>query len=137
VTPRRQLELDLVIVACAASAGIHAALAPAHFADGAAIGAGFAGSAVALAGLAAMLTRRPGSRVALTGTAAVLTGLIAVYVLAVTAGLPLVHPDPEPVDTLAVATKAVEGVGLLLAAHLLRSGPFPLLAFPHPKGTLP
>jgi xanthine/uracil permease len=134
VTSRRGLELDLVIVACAVSAGIHAALAPAHFAEATAAGAGFLGSSVVLAALAALLTRRPESRVALGGAAAVLAGLIGAYGLAVMTGVPLVHSDPEPVDTLAVVTKAVEGAGLLIAAHLLRPRPALLLTL-RPKGT--
>jgi hypothetical protein len=136
VTVRRRLELDFVIVACAVSAGIHGALAPAHFAEGAAAGAGFLGSAIALAGLAALLTRRPESRIALLGAAAVLAGLIGAYGLATTAGLPLVHPDPEPVDSLAVVTKLVEAAGLLTAVHLLCRQPALLLTFPRSKGTM-
>jgi hypothetical protein len=54
-------------------------------------------------------------------------------VLAITTGLPLLHPDPEPVDGLALATKAIEAVGLLTATRLLRR---PVaLTVPLPKGT--
>ena len=67
MTAHRRIALDAVIVACAVSAGIHAALAPAHFAEGATMGGGFLGSSIVLAALAAVLTRRPDSRVALTG----------------------------------------------------------------------
>ena len=56
------------------------------------------------------------------------------YALAVTTGLPFLHPDPEPVDGLALATKAIETVGLLAATSLLWR---PVaLTFPQPKGTL-
>jgi hypothetical protein len=34
--------------------------------------------------------------------------------------VPLLHPYPEPVDGLALATKAIEIVGLLAATSLLR-----------------
>ena len=37
------------------------------------------------------------------------------YALAITTGLPVLHPDPEPVDGLALATKAIEAAGLLAA----------------------
>ncbi len=37
-----------------------------------------------------------------------------------TTGLPLLHPDPEAIDGLALFTKAVELVGLVAAMHLLR-----------------
>ena len=129
------LERDAVIIACAISAGIHAGLAPAHFAEGTAAGLGFAGATVLLAALAAALTWRP-STLALVSAVFVLAGLIGSYGLAVTSGLPLLHPAPEPIDGLAVFTKAVEAAGLAAAARLLWRGR-PELA-PHllrPKGT--
>lgn len=130
------VELDVVIVACGISAGIHAALAPEHFAEGTAPGIGFAASAVLLAGLAVALTRRPASVSALVGAAAVLAGLLVSYALATTTGLPLLHPEAEPVDGLALATKAVEAAGLFAAMrHLARSRQ--LTAAPSlPKGRL-
>ncbi len=45
----------------------------------------------------------------------VLGGLLAGYALAVATGVPLLHPEREQVDGLALATKAVEAVGLLAA----------------------
>jgi hypothetical protein len=133
VTPA-ELKGDVVILACAVSAGIHGALAPAHFDEGAGAGAGFVASAVALAGVAVWLTARPASRVALAAAVAVFVGLLASYALAVTSGLPLLHPEPEPVDGLALATKAIEALGLAAASSLLWR---PLAALdPQPKGTL-
>jgi hypothetical protein len=130
------LERDAVIVACAISAGIHAALTPDHFAEGRGAGLGFLGATVLLALLAVALTRRP-STAALLGTVAVLAGLIGSYGLAITSGLPLIHPEPEPVDGLAVFTKAIEAAGLLAAAHLLwRERPALALTLPRPKGTV-
>ena len=87
---------DAVILACAISAGIHAALAPEHFRETTAAGVAFAASAVLLAGLAAVLTSRP-SDAALTATAVVFSGLIGSYALAVTTGFPVFHPDVDPV----------------------------------------
>jgi hypothetical protein len=116
------LERDVLIVACAISAGIHAALAPDHFAEGTGPGVGFAVAAVLLAGLVVALTHRPTSLAPVAGAGAVLVGLIASYALATTTGLPLLHPDPEPVDGLALATKAIEAVGLLAAVHVLGHG---------------
>jgi hypothetical protein len=74
---------DLLVVACAISAGIHAALA---------------------SGL----------------TATTLAALIVLYAVAAATGIPVLHPDVDPVDRIAVATKAVELVGLALAHDLLR-----------------
>jgi hypothetical protein len=99
---------DLLIATCAVSAGIHAAA-----------GTAFAASAALLAGLAVALTRGPDSPV-LVATAATLAALLAAYVLAVTTGVPVLHPEPEPVDGLALFTKAVEATGLAAALNLLR-----------------
>ena len=121
-----ELKRDLVIVACAISAGIHGALAPDHFAETTAAGLGFVAATVLLAALAVAATLRPASTLPLVGAATVLAGLLVSYALAVTTGLPLLHPDPEPVDGLAFATKAIELVGLLAATSL---------TFPERKGT--
>ncbi len=131
------LERDVLIAVCAISAGIHAALVPAHIAEGTGPGLGFALAAVLLAGLVVALTRRRASMRAVAAAGAVLAGLVASYVLATTTGLPLLHPDVEPVDGLALATKAIEAVGLLAAAHLLRRGsPAVPMSYLQPKGRL-
>jgi CHASE2 domain-containing sensor protein len=129
------LRRDIVILACAISAGIHGALAPDHFAEGMGAGGGFVVAAVFLAVLAIVLTRRPDNRLALAGAAAVLAGLIGSYALATTTGFPVLHPDPEPVDGLALATKAIEAAGALVAASLLRR-PLGARYLLRPKGTL-
>jgi hypothetical protein len=115
------LRLDAVIVTCAISAGIHAALAPDHFHEATAAGTGFVVATVLLAALAVQLTRRPGDRRALVGAALVFVGLIASYVLAATTGVPVLHPDVEPVDGLALFTKAIELAGLAASLSLLTS----------------
>jgi hypothetical protein len=135
VITRAAVERDLVIVACAISAGIHAALTPDHLAEHAALGAGFAVAAPLLIVLAVALTRVV-STAALAGAAALFGGLLVGYALAVTTGLPVLHPDPEAVDGLAVFTKAVELVGLLAATSLLSQQRTPFLTFSRPKGTL-
>jgi hypothetical protein len=100
---------DVVILACAVSAGIHTALAPQH--------ATFVPAALALIVLAVGLARSP-APVLVDGAIVVLGGLIAAYALAATTGIPLVHPDREPVTGLAIATKAIEALGLLTALEL-------------------
>jgi hypothetical protein len=114
-----ELKADAIILACAISAGIHGALAPDHFNEGVGAGLGFVASAVALAGLVLWLSLRPTSSVAFAAAAAVLLGLLASYAFAVTNGLPVLHPEPEPVDGLALATKAIEALGLVAASTLL------------------
>jgi hypothetical protein len=115
-----ELRNDVVILACAISAGIHGALVPGHFDEGTGSGLGFAAAAVALTGIVVWLTRRPTSTLALAAAAAAFAGLLSSYALAITTGVPLLHPHPEPVDGLALATKAIEVVGLLAATRLLR-----------------
>jgi hypothetical protein len=136
VIGRETIERDGLILVCAISAGIHAALIPAHVEEGSAAGLAFALSAVVLAGAAAALTRSL-SPVLVTGTAAVLAGLIASYAFAVTTGVPVLHPEVEPVEGLALLTKAVELVGLAAALDLLarRRAAHPML-IRRPKGTL-
>jgi hypothetical protein len=129
----RALLLDVVILACAISAGIHGALIPDHLEEGVGPGAGFAVATVVLAALAVVLTLRPAPWSAAIA-AAVFAGLIVAYGLAVTSGLPLLHPDREAVDSLALVTKAVEAVGLVAAAALMPR-PARRLAL-RPKGTL-
>jgi hypothetical protein len=113
---------DVVILACAISAGVHGALMPVHFGEGLGPGVGFAAATVLLGAVAAAMTMRPASDYALVAAAVVLGGLLVSYALAATVGLPLVHPSPEPVDGLALATKAVEAVGLLAAASVFGDG---------------
>lgn len=109
---------DVVILTCAISAGIHAALVPAH-------GVPFVAATAALGLVVLALSLRPAGALPLAAAAALLAGLIGSYALAVTTGLPLVHPHPEPVDGLALATKAIEAVGLATALALI----------PRPKGS--
>jgi drug/metabolite transporter (DMT)-like permease len=129
-----ELRGDIVILASAISAGIHGALVRGHFDESPGMGLGFVAAAVALSGAVVWLTRRPDNRPALVATGALFGGLIASYAVAITTGLPVLHPDPEPVDGLALATKAIEAAGLLAAASLLWR---PVaVTFPQPKGTL-
>ena len=114
-----ELRGDVVILACAISAGIHAALVPGHFDEGVGAGLGFVAATVALAGLVVWLTWQPANASALAAAAVTFGGLLASYALATTTGLPVLHPDPEPVEGLALATKAIEAAGLLAATSLL------------------
>lgn len=128
------LRADAVILSCAISAGIHAALVPDHFAEGTGAGIGFVVAAVVLGVLAVVLTRAP-NELALGVTAIVFAGLIASYAVATSTGFPILHPEREAVDGLALFTKAGEAVGLVLAASLLhRPSLTPTVG--QPKGTL-
>ena len=131
---RADLRSDLVVLACTISASIHGALVPGHFGEGTGPGVGFAAATVALAAIAVWLTWQPASTVALAAAAATLSGLLVSYGLAITTGVPLLHPHPEPVDGLALATKAIEALGLLAATSLLRRRV--ASTSPRPKGAL-
>ena len=84
---------DVLIVVCGISAGIHAALAPEHFAEGAGAGVGFVAAAVGLAVFAVVLTLRPPNAATLAGSAVLLAGLIVSYALAISSGLPFSIPS--------------------------------------------
>ena len=127
---------NIVILACAISAGIHGALVPEHFDEGAWPGLGFVAATVLLAALALTLTVRPTTGLAPAAATAVFAGLLVSYALATTTGFPLLHPDPEPVEDLALFTKAIEVVGLLAALQLFAGGRRAVVAtFRQPKGT--
>jgi hypothetical protein len=109
---------DLLIVACAVSAGVHAALVPEHLRESTAAGGGFIAATLLLATLCVALTMRPARRIALGVAALTFAGLLVSYALAVTSGMPVLMAEPEPIDGLALATKAVELVGLFAALAL-------------------
>ena len=129
-----ELRTDVVILTCAIGAGIHGALVPDHFKEGAGAGVGFVVATVLLAILVVVLTHNP-TQFALAGTAAVFVGLIASYALVVTTGFPGLHPDVDAVDGLALFTNVVEAVGFVTAASLLRR-PSLAVVLSEPKGTL-
>lgn len=116
---QRTLPRDALIVACAISAGIHAALTPEHFEESVGAGGGFLVATILLGLVAVGLTRRAKEATPARAAAVVLAGLVASYGLAVTVGVPLLHPHVEPLDHLALTTKAIELVGLLASLPLL------------------
>jgi hypothetical protein len=128
-----ELRIDIVILVCAVSAGIHGALVEDHFREGTGAGIGFVAATLLLAAAALTVRRRP-SQFAFVATVVILIGLIASYGLAISTGVPVLHPEVEGVDGLALVTKAVEGIGAVAATSLVRRPSF--MALTHPKGTL-
>lgn len=116
------LRRDVLIVICAVSAGVHAALAPEHLRESAVTGGGFIVATVVLLGLIVVLTARPDSHPALVATVLTLVGLLAGYALVAAHGIPVLHPEQEPVDGVALVTKGAELVGLVVALGLMRRG---------------
>jgi hypothetical protein len=110
--------VTVVVAMCAASAGAHAALIPQHLDHEPGLGIAFvAATAVLLATTAALTYRPDGATVAQT-TTLVLAALIGAYAVNVTTGLPWLSDGPEPVDLVGLATKSVEGIGLLFSIQL-------------------
>ena len=133
---RATVEHQVLIASCAISAGIHAALAPEHFHEEPGAGVGFLVSAVLLAVLCVLLVYRPGSRIAVGAAGATLAGLLLAYALVLAVGVPVLHPDREPADGLALVTKAIELLGLVAALGLAAPGLFAgRFTRPLPKGT--
>jgi hypothetical protein len=130
----RELRIDIVIVTCAVSAGIHGALIQEHFEEGTGAGGGFIAATVLLAALAVVVTYRP-SQLVLLVAVAIFAGLIAAYVLVLWTGVPVLHPEREAVESLALFTKAAEVVGLVAAATAVDRPAF-AVTLRHPKGTL-
>jgi hypothetical protein len=109
---------DVAIGACAASALVHAVLAPEHFSDHPIVAVSFAVATGALLLLALALTRPWLSWVPVVG-AALFGALILAY--------PLVHVfTHEGTDALGVGTKAVEAVGLIACLRAGRNTEAPL-----------
>lgn len=133
---RATVEHEVLIASCAISAGIHAALAPEHLREEPGAGVGFLVSAVLLAVLCVVLVYRPGNRIAVGAAGATLAGLLVAYALVLAAGVPVLHPDREPADGLALVTKAIELGGLVAALGLAAPGLFAgRFTRPLPKGT--
>ena len=120
---------DGLIVCCAISAGVHAALVPEHMRESVVTGAGFVGATVLLVALTIGLTARPDSRAVTSFATLVLLGLLVSYGVASAIGIPVLHPAVDPIDAVGVLTKAVELVGLALAGGLrgpVRGRPIPV-----------
>jgi hypothetical protein len=107
-------------VCCAISAGVHAALVPEHLRESVVTGAGFVVATTVLVLVIIGVTVWPQSQAVTSFGALVLLGLVVSYAVASTSGIPILHPDVDPVDTLGVMTKAVEVLGLGLALQLRR-----------------
>jgi hypothetical protein len=108
----------VVIAACAASAGAHAALAPEHMNHERALGVAFVAAALALSVATVQLIVAPGSSGASHAVVLLLAALIGAYWLKVTTGLPWLADTPEPVDAVGITTKLVEALGLVFALQL-------------------
>jgi hypothetical protein len=120
----RAAAVNVTVFACAASAGIHAGIAPEHLREAPRLGVAFVLTVVVLAVIGAALAIRPERTVCMVA-ALVLGGLIVAYAATRTTGIPLLSPDPEGVDPVGIAAVVFELVGMTSALWLARrfSGP--------------
>jgi hypothetical protein len=101
-----------VALACAAAAGVHAALVPEHYQEGGIrLGGAFALSALLL-GICALLVSRGTSRAL---PVVVLLGTALAYLLSRTTGIPLLIDEPEEPDALGLVTTVAEVVAAVVA----------------------
>jgi hypothetical protein len=114
----RRALAESLLLACAFSAGVHIALTPEHFGEAPLLGLAFLAVATLLMALGLGIYLRPHSR-HLPLVIVLLSGaLVAAYAASRTIGLPVVHPTPEPLDTVGLITKAVEAIALALSLRL-------------------
>src|SRR5919201_109193 len=110
---------DVLVVAGAVSAGVHAGLAPEHLREWLPLGASFVAAAAAAALGVAALVLRPASVWPPRALGALLAGLVVAYAATRLAALPPLDPDREPLDLLGVCTSALEAAGLVAALRLV------------------
>lgn len=116
----RDRDLGILVFAAAVAVGVHAGLAPDELGEWAPLGACFVAAAAVLAGgVAVLATGRRHCERAAAVLALLLASLVVGYVATRVAALPPLDPDREPIDTLGVATTAIEAAGLVAALRLV------------------
>jgi apolipoprotein N-acyltransferase len=113
------------VCACAASAGAHAGLVPAHLNGEPRLGVAFLVAVVLLVAAGRAVAVRPGDRRITAAAGLLLASLIVAYIATRTTGIPWLDPEPETLDAVGIATNVVEGLGVLVA-----------LVLSHPVGRL-
>ena len=111
----------MLVFTCAASAGAHAGLVPAHLNAEPRLGTAFLIVVVLLVAAAISVAARPGDRRITSAAGVLLAGLILAYVVSRTIGIPVVDPEPEAVDAVGIATNVVEALGVVVALGLIHS----------------
>ena len=109
----------LLALAVSFSAGIHAALVPEHLDEMPRLGYAFSAAAASGAVLAWMLVARPDDRRVALLAGLLCLGQIAAWALFVTVAVPGFSGTPEPIETIALLSKAVELAGVVLALSLV------------------
>jgi hypothetical protein len=112
------LARNVVLVACAASAGVHAGLVPSHLVENMWLGFAFGVSVGLLLALIVSLWHAGDPRRRAAPAAAVLAALVVAYSLSRTVGLAPLEEHIEPVDAIGLLTQGVQVAGLLAALLL-------------------
>ena len=115
----RTTRTGFLALAVTFSAGIHAALAPEHLEEIPPLGYAFIVAAVIGGALAGGLVFRPDDRRLPLLAAVFCLGQIGAWALFVTLAVPGFAGTPESVETIAVVSKAVEALGVLVALPLI------------------
>ena len=108
----------LLALAVMFSAGIHAALVPEHLQEMPPLGWSFIGAAVLGAAIAYALVYSPEDQPPARLAALFLAAEIVAWTVFVTIRVPGFMGTPEPVETIALVSKAVELIGLWLAVAI-------------------
>jgi hypothetical protein len=122
-----------VTFALAVSAGVHAGLTPMHLEEAPMLGAAFVLATIAAVAVGVAVAIRPHDFAPAAAAALLLSGLVLAYTASRTTGIPLLEPDPEPLDSLGLVTQAVQLLGVVCAlwiaqparqvsAHEIRAG---------------
>lgn len=106
--------------ACAASAGAHAGLVPAHLQHEPRLGVAFLAAVVLLLSAVIAVAVRPTDQRVAAGAALVLFGLALAYLATRTTGIPFLDPEREGVDTVGVVTTLIEVTGVAVALWLMQ-----------------
>jgi hypothetical protein len=120
-TPTARGAVNIVVFACAGSAGVHAGLVPEHLRTEPRLGIAFIVTVLLLLAVGYAAAIRSSDRRIVTAAALLLAGLIAAYWASRSTGIPLLAPDAEAVDVIGVITIVVEALGLMSAVAVAQS----------------
>lgn len=115
----RRRGATFLVFTCAASAGAHAGLVPAHLNGEPRLGAAFVIAVLLLVAAAIAVAARPEDRPITSATGLLLAFLMLAYLASRTTGIPVLDPDPEAVDAVGLATNAFQALGLVVALWLI------------------
>jgi hypothetical protein len=118
-SPVARLWHPLAVVSTVAAAGVHAAVGPEHWREGAALGLFFAAAALTQVAGAALLALRPSATVLRVGVGGT-TVLLALWLASRTTGVPLVPGGPEAVGGWDLACVLWEAVAVVAGSVALR-----------------